>query len=585
MGRNDKVKIEVDAAVEDAQRALGNVDKSIKGLEGSYGKVGDGFSTAGIKAIEFNNVLKAGSTILDVAKQGYDHLVTSTVNYASQVKELSRATGASVEESSRMIQVADDAKIEFGDLSNMLQFRVRKGLDTSIEGIAKLSDEYIKLAPGLERANFLTDNFGRSGKDIAEFMELGSKGIREMSDAVADNMVLTEKQVEAARNWERNLDDLGDTIQGVKYDLGNALLPVLNQAYTSFKQLQSITSGYADILADHESQVRKTSQTYEDYVTEMARASRAAGKLVDETGQVYKVVSNGTGAMRVYTGEIVAVTRAEFDATKETEKIKTALIDTKNAAKVTAAGFDEFASSLGAAAPTAKDWKKAMEDLNQAGLNLINDSMKPLTKEMLYQKAAAGLDSVAALDLAKSMGLVNEKTYGTMIRVQELRAQLDAGKITIAEYTQAIKDLAYGDYLVTIRADFSDLDRALAKAAQLNAMGTANIQGPSFSWTPPGGGSSGSGSSSSSGQTGVAGNGGGAEGGRFANGGSFVIPSKYGYEGYPLGPDKTASAGETVTVTPAGQAIKGDTYNIYALNPAAIVSEISRRQAVARLMA
>jgi hypothetical protein len=39
---------------------------------------------------------------------------------------------------------------------------------------------------------------------------------------------------------------------------------------------------------------------------------------------------------------------------------------------------------------------------------------------------------------------------------------------------------------------------------------------------------------------------------QYASGGSFVIPSRYGYEGYPLGPGKTASGGETVTVTPEG---------------------------------
>jgi len=39
----------------------------------------------------------------------------------------------------------------------------------------------------------------------------------------------------------------------------------------------------------------------------------------------------------------------------------------------------------------------------------------------------------------------------------------------------------------------------------------------------------------------------------YAQGGSFIIPSQYGNEGYPLGPGKTASAGETVTVTPKGE--------------------------------
>jgi hypothetical protein len=39
----------------------------------------------------------------------------------------------------------------------------------------------------------------------------------------------------------------------------------------------------------------------------------------------------------------------------------------------------------------------------------------------------------------------------------------------------------------------------------------------------------------------------------YASGGSFTVPSSYGYEGFNMGNMATASAGETVTVTPQGQ--------------------------------
>jgi hypothetical protein len=40
---------------------------------------------------------------------------------------------------------------------------------------------------------------------------------------------------------------------------------------------------------------------------------------------------------------------------------------------------------------------------------------------------------------------------------------------------------------------------------------------------------------------------------RYASGGSFVVPSQYGYEGFSMGGMATASAGETVTITPKGR--------------------------------
>ena len=54
----------------------------------------------------------------------------------------------------------------------------------------------------------------------------------------------------------------------------------------------------------------------------------------------------------------------------------------------------------------------------------------------------------------------------------------------------------------------------------------------------------------------------------YASGGSFRIPEIYGYEGYPLGPNKTASGGEIVTVTPkdkARDAAAPMTINVYGL--------------------
>ena len=55
---------------------------------------------------------------------------------------------------------------------------------------------------------------------------------------------------------------------------------------------------------------------------------------------------------------------------------------------------------------------------------------------------------------------------------------------------------------------------------------------------------------------------------KLANGGSFIVPSRYGYEGFNMGGVATASAGERVTVTPRGQGGGQFVFNVSVSNDA-----------------
>jgi hypothetical protein len=72
--------------------------------------------------------------------------------------------------------------------------------------------------------------------------------------------------------------------------------------------------------------------------------------------------------------------------------------------------------------------------------------------------------------------------------------------------------------------------------------------------------------------------------GPLALGGEFMIPMGYGYEGFGLGGIATASGGETVTVTPKGQAKGGDTFIINITNPKREAAEDSIKSALRNLV-
>lgn len=153
--------------------------------------------------------------------------------YAQQVEDMARLSGASVEDASRIIQISDDMRLSYDQVSTALKMYARQAAesgeasDMSIETLARLSDQYLSLAPGVERANFLLENFGRSGADMGKLMEQGGAGIREMAAAVDESLVMTQEGIDAAEEYRLAMDDWNDALDGVKLELAKTLLPVL----------------------------------------------------------------------------------------------------------------------------------------------------------------------------------------------------------------------------------------------------------------------------------------------------------------------------------------------------------------------
>lgn len=153
--------------------------------------------------------------------------------YAVQVENMVRLTGASAEDSSRMIQVSDDMRLSYDDLSTALKIYSKTQADAggstkiSTDTLANLSDQYLSLAPGVDRANFLLENFGKSGLAMGKLMEQGGDGIRKMASEVDGSLIMTQQGIDAAREYEVAMDNWNDALDGVKMELAQAFLPVL----------------------------------------------------------------------------------------------------------------------------------------------------------------------------------------------------------------------------------------------------------------------------------------------------------------------------------------------------------------------
>lgn len=165
-------------------------------------------------------LVAAGYTI----KKAFDETVGVMVDYADQVRSIAQLSGLSAEESSKLIQVTDDLKISQEDLLKVMQ-KNGDQYDYSVSGLAAMSDQYLALGSSQEKAAFMQERFGKSWGNFVELMEQGSKRIESSADNINKALILDQKALDSAREYERQIDSLADSWMAFKVAAGSAILP------------------------------------------------------------------------------------------------------------------------------------------------------------------------------------------------------------------------------------------------------------------------------------------------------------------------------------------------------------------------
>jgi hypothetical protein len=174
---------------------------------------------------EFQSKLRTAEQIIRMVAKAVDETVGTYVRYADQVRTLTQLTNQSTEKMSRLIQVSDDYKLTVDDLTTASKKLATQGFSLNVETIAKLSDQYLKLNTGSERQLFLTENLGRAGKEWTEMLSQGSAAILAKNSAVSAGLILDEKALVQARQYEIAVDTLKDTWMAYKVGVGQAITP------------------------------------------------------------------------------------------------------------------------------------------------------------------------------------------------------------------------------------------------------------------------------------------------------------------------------------------------------------------------
>jgi len=204
-------------------------NKAIANSKGAITGQTDAVKSSALSITDLRSAYMIAADAARIAGQVWQATGQEFINYAEQVKDFSRSLGASAEETSKIIQVADDVRISTQSLKMAFKEAQKDGIEPNIEGLAKLSDAYLALPPGVERTQFAIDKFGsKAGPEMEKLLVKGSAAIRDMSDAVSENLIMTDAGIKASDDYQASLDTLKDSAYGVQVAFGAKITPVLN---------------------------------------------------------------------------------------------------------------------------------------------------------------------------------------------------------------------------------------------------------------------------------------------------------------------------------------------------------------------
>jgi hypothetical protein len=439
---SNDVTINIKANTAQAQSALGSLNKSWIGL---------------------NSALDLGQKAARMLGEAYDFLAGDTMAYAAQVRQMMRVSGQGAEMTSRMIQLTDDFALSEASLTAAMRGASMKGIAFTVENLAKLSDEYLRLAPGTERNTMLIQSFGRAGLEMAKVMEKGGAAIRAQGAAQADNLIMTQANLDKAEELRIAEDNLSDAFMGIKYTLGNQVIPVLVTAANAF---QLLLTWHDKVMASlkEASQVNiKTSKTYADYVAGAKSQAQAAGLIVRENKgviQVYQLMNNGQ--LKLVQGFRI-VSKAEYDASRAgadagfiLNALTGSLKDVAGAAPDAAGGLDDVGQAAVDNYPNIYDLKGAWVDY--AGAVEAAKRANRTFSENLGSDLQSALETagVEGDKLNKALGVLDKQLGINILPTQELK---DAQQKLASEYAKTGDLEAFARGIGELDAKFRPLQK------------------------------------------------------------------------------------------------------------------------------
>ena len=364
--------------------------------------------------------------------QAYDATIGQAVRWGDAMGDLSQLTGTSVRETSEFAATMELLGIKSDGLTKVIKAFTAQGLQPTMENVRKLAAEYQAIQDPVERNEFLFKRFGKQAGDVAEVLGKTTADLDRFTAAArTSGKVIDEDMANAAERLGEETAILQQKWEGLLITLGNTAVPVLNDAADGLNNLVGLENAVMIWVQQHTGAIDDQTAAYRAQLAasgDWLAAYREMPPVIEENRDGLDRLTTSTATAQIainsYSLEVVSATQNNYDAAAAAAA-NTAALDTQSIAAATLAG-----------------------------------GLKDLSAETLFNQAAAGLDSVAALELATKMGLIDEKAATAAGAMQELRNKYDLdhdGAISAAEgaaqFAKEAENLANKLNLIPTRID------------------------------------------------------------------------------------------------------------------------------------
>lgn len=411
------------------------------------------FQKTRISITDFRSAYQIAMDVVRVGKQVWNETGDAVVRYGDQVQKIKTITGQSAELASRQIQLADDLRVSYEKLSISLQYASKKGIDTSIEGLIALGDEYKKLPKGIEQTQFLMEKFGKSGLDMNKILSQTEDTIRDLAASTPDGLILSDKDLEDIAEYNRNLDTMQDNFTALKMSAGKDAIPIVARAFGELNKnieesgtgLGILRFGFDDIfravtgtggrLNDASKAIQDTSDAAEenadatdDMVDSQKEAEEQAKKLSNAYTGLLSSMFSINKQNEDYQKTVADIASKDDELAAKKNQLTLKMWEEQKAGKLTNDEYLRYVQQLDDVTKAQEENTKKREDAAKENKDASNQRVYDLAKERL---AADGLIDSGEYkflqDLAVQRGLVSRAAADQAIAESQAADQIVAG--------------------------------------------------------------------------------------------------------------------------------------------------------------
>lgn len=408
--------------------------------------------------------------------KGLEHGITKYLDLTSAVDAYQDVTGASAEDSSRMVAIADAFGVSTDTLAGSM-FRLAKNVETNADGFRKYGIEvarsgdgtidltqtlgnvaaaYQRVGGGQEGARIAQEAFGRGGMALIDILERERSEIDAVVAAAEKHgRIVSDDDIAAAREYQVAMGQLGDSVDALAISAGQAAVPAL--------------SDLAIVLTDVIDKVNSMRDSgWFDFVTDVIpgvstikQGAEAVGLLAGDHEEAAEAAAKQKQAEQDLADEIAAAEQKIADYRSGLSTLRSDSADVRNATDDLGKGFAEFVDRVQAAKISGDRWATSLDAATSSGL----ENRRML--DGLVGQGFAVADAMAAQ--GKSADVIAVAMAGYRDQIVATLTQLGFSEQQVRTYTDVLLRIPSSVGTI-VTADTSQAEGSLARVLSLLGM-------------------------------------------------------------------------------------------------------------------